>query len=694
MAWATLWAEIMSWDWATIGSVAGVLGAIFALYGLIISRSEVYRKKRTARKALFRSTKAAHSAMKLPVFPRSINQSQNAIIPEIKDFYYDEIKVTCLNNNKKRNPLRLKKSFILYGESGCGKSAIMRRMLNKTLRMKQFFPSIGVLFFEQSSISAPIERSSDQQKLLSQVQAATFRRLYLYIDGTDEQVSSLQLENLQHFIADLQSSTKKLILRISTRSYMMDKIQNALVALHLDCYEIERWNDRELHDFAVSVLHRVEKKTKVPHTKIKQFFQNNLNFGNIAYSPLLCKLLLYNMLIDNAYSPQENPFQIYRSFIENIQRYSELDESVFVDTQVIDFAREVYGHYYQRELVCYLDSNQMFGAILKQAGNGKYTFIHQSFYEFFVAVYFQHCIKGLSPETARMFTTDYVNSFADFISAALSECDSISIIQVLIEIYSYTLKRTEYKKYSKMFTFGYTPNIDSYIKKLGKEQFITLKFMIVNRIGRLNAPENPTRAFLEFVYENDNHVSPNTIQLIDDELRYYRAVLKRCCAISASFLGICRIELDYVCKMTGCFDSVDYDSYFDTANRSHTLLYYGDYSVPIALELQFRDKPNFNCRKACRKRLNHLRELNTQVSLVGMSSKELRWHRFRLFDIGTLYCFANNRKTNGGNPFAMMGLSNDDVVLLRSFKSDFEGDSPERISAIRHLQKQTIELLQ
>lgn len=153
------------------------------------------------------------------------------------------------------------------------------------------------------------------------------------------------------------------------------------------------------------------------------------------------------------------------------------------------------------------------------------------------------------------------------------------------------------------------------------------------------------------------------------------------------------VEIDFVRKMTGVIEETEYCPYYDLANRSHTLLYYGDYIVTTTSELDFRDHPSFNCHKAFKKRLDHLKQINNIPSLFDMNNKELRWHGFRLFDIATIYCFSKNRKDSGADVWRLTGLTRDDVKLLKTFKASFEGEEPERASLIEILRKKTIELL-
>lgn len=691
MDWLKVWEEIASWNWTVIAGIATVLALFVAVLGIRDKQRETKREKHSARRILLNFARNTRDALNVPMLPYSIIRDHNETVPVIKDFYYKKMHIVSAENGKEYDIFKRKDSFILFGESGCGKSSVMYRLFISALRTKKVFPSSGIVFFEQSYRPVPINNPKERQELLSLIKAARFRHLYVYIDGADEQVDCSQLEELRIFINELLPYTKKLILRMSTRSYMLDAIRSEFKTL--SCYKIERWNKSELVEYVKMLLRQIKQKTKQNNKYIEGVFSNGIDYEAVAYSPLLCKLLLYNLLTDKSYKVGNNIFEIYRAFIYNLQRYSRFEESIHTESDITGFASEVYNQYYHGKLVCTLENDNLFSSILKRTGDGKYTFIHQSFFEFFVALYFERCIKNASVEAARVFTIDYSNSFADFISCSLHNCEVDSVVQTILEIYFYTLEGSARKKYKKLFSIAHHPEIESYVNKLSKEQFITLKYMLANRAGRLDPTNENARRFILFIYQNDNCVKLNSITLSDDEMNYYRAVLKRCCAISASFLAVSDVEIDFVRKMTGVIEETEYCPYYDLANRSHTLLYYGDYIVTTTSELDFRDHPSFNCHKAFKKRLDHLKQINNIPSLFDMNNKELRWHGFRLFDIATIYCFSKNRKDSGADVWRLTGLTRDDVKLLKTFKASFEGEKPERASLIEILRKKTIELL-
>lgn len=678
-----------NWNWTVVSGVSAVVVAIVTVLSFFSS----HLSRHQARKSLKNRAAYIRKNMKSDLFPRSINSDDDLPIPHVPDFFYKNIQIIRKNDGRKCRVRRLRSSFVLFGESGCGKTAVMHTLFKKNQLVAKLFWSTGILYFEKALTATLFDNTQEINEIKSMVKDAAFSRLYVYIDGIDEQISNTQLSDLKDFISTLSLYTRKLIVRVSTREYLKNQLNSTLGKLITNYYEISPWKEAELKDYTTKLICHIEKTTKQQHDDLKRFFRDELNYQNMSFSPLICKLLLYNMLVDRTYRPNNNSFSIYWSFLEKIQHYSSVDNIGLTELKTKQFALEVYDHYYQGELLCSLDSESIYKPILKKTWNGKYTFIHQSFYEFFVAMHFIDSIKHASSETARIFTVDYSNSFADFISEALKLCNSDSIVNTISEIYSYTLNKNVRKEYHKHFSISIHPEIRAYIDSLGSERFITLKYMLVNRVGRVDNSSEIARVFLSFVYQKDNCVAKNGFTLTDDDRLYYRAILKRCCAISASFLGLYDVEIDYIRKMTGILDDKEYNIYYDLANRSHTLLYYGDVHVPPADELSFRDNSEYSCQKACRKRLNHLREINRHIAINQMNAKELRWYSFRLFDIATLYCFTLNRMHAPQKLKHIMGLSEDDFILLESFYSQFEGDNPSRRDLIEKLRHKTVELL-
>ncbi len=167
-------------------------------------------------------------------------------------------------------------------------------------------------------------------------------------------------------------------------------------------------------------------------------------------------------------------------------------------------------------------------------------------------------------------------------------------------------------------------------------------------------------------------------------------VLKRCCAISSSFLGGYTIEMDYVSRMLD-WNSL-YDKNYDLANRSHTLYFYGDIINEDDIFGYIDNTADCSCDKAIHKRINRLSEINGISDIGNMKPKELRKYYFRLFDIATIYTFIKSRIRNP----ELLNLSETDKKIIRGFKTNFEdkGDVKKaRATLLLNIKNATIELL-
>lgn len=277
-----------NWDWSMIGIVATVVGSLVAIINLSYSFTETARKRRQARYYIRNNAATAKRAMSTPVFPCSTINEGRIIIPYVKDFYYSKIQIHCANDGKKYAPSKLRDSFMLNGDSGCGKTAVMRERFKNTERWSKIIRSIGVLYYERSIITVPIIDSNERQLLLQSIRDASFSRLYLYIDGADEQITEAQLENLREFINLVSTHTKKIILRISTRSYFRAAITVELGPYLQRQYSIDKWNKNELKGFINEVLKRLRKKDKAGLFKNQDFFQESVELSrSILFSARL-----------------------------------------------------------------------------------------------------------------------------------------------------------------------------------------------------------------------------------------------------------------------------------------------------------------------------------------------------------------------------------------------------------------------
>ena len=275
-----------------------------------------------------------------------------------------------------------------------------------------------------------------------------------------------------------------------------------------------------------------------------------------------------------------------------------------------------------------------------------------------------------------IFYQNYPNDYADFITDAINTNDNTVkeyFVEKLCSIYYYTLDDTVKEKLEKYFGF---PN-EKFICEfpvLNPMDFFSLKYEIIFRLGRLGLQNTAVVNFLEFIYWNDS----NTKQTAESE--YYSVVLKRCCAISSSFLAGENIELDYIEHMLPFLNNT-YNANYDLANRSHTLLFYGDVIGKTIYSFKDDDKC-ISCHNAFDKRISRLsKKLPTDIS--KMDGKTKKQYFFRLFDLATIYTFMHNRSKR---------LSFKEKRIVSKCFVAFKGASKKRLEWMLLIKKEILSL--
>jgi len=276
-------------------------------------------------------------------------------------------------------------------------------------------------------------------------------------------------------------------------------------------------------------------------------------------------------------------------------------------------------------------------------------FLHHSYEEFFVA--FHYILNVIESKKNINDITDvlsclYNNAYSDFISKGLSvkldeESKKRKVTQTLLYVYYFTLQGKLQQELLLLRDYGLDTFVSSVDKKhLGKnkkvinqldeKEYFYLKYEIPFRLGRLGTTY--PLEFLCFVYKHENGKGAFGYKFD----AYKLAILKRQCAISASFLCGDEIELDYVKKMLPYMPQ--YDMNYDLVNRSHTLIYYGD--VLNTDLLKFRDDGEADWKQAREKRIQRLKKKAQSYTLDD------RVACFRLFDLATLYTFLFSRQNS------------------------------------------------
>ncbi len=597
----------------------------------------------------------------------SVNQSGDWVENYLHKEHFQSINILygkkCIAYN------RMKDSFVLHGNAGSGKSMILRKHYLVTRKREKkascYFYSADQMneanFFD--TIQA-IRNNLDEK----------MSKVIFYFDGIDETINA----NKQFFYKIRDTfNTVNLKIRISCRDNFFIQLTNSElqkeIGLFNHFYATKKWSRKELIKFLLACVNAVNlSKTTKKH--LEHIFKSisDADLNKLNYNPLMCKMLCNIFIHKNDYQIESNRYAFYESFFRN----AVLVNNPFPDKHLSRFAKEVFLAYSKKSNVNY---DSAFELILKSIGKDNIvaTFKHETFKEFLLAYYYVECLKDQKDSAVDVLSCAYPNDIADYISAGLLLYGNDQIVEKLKNIYLHT--RNEFDDL-----------LQSELKSLVPEKHFRLKYEIIFRLGRLQYSSSDRKieiiSFLEDIYYNDNDLS----KLFSDNQNYWVTVLKRCCAISASFLGGYTIEMDYVAKMLDW--KSEYDKNFDLANRSHTLYFYGDIMNDDDIFEYIDNDANCSCDKALHKRINRLSKINGISDTSSMNATELRTYYFRLFDIATIYTFIKSRTQRTW----LLNLSVADKKVIEEFKTDFEdaGDkNRDRAVLLLEIKNATVELL-
>lgn len=603
----------------------------------------------------------------------TVNNSGNWIKDELAREQFRKVPIKY--HNRRLSVNRMRGSFILHGDAGSGKSMALKKHY---LIEREKANRALCYFYEAAELV-----NTDFILLEKTTHDSKFNKIVFYFDGIDETDKATE-----DFFYNMRGifQNKKLYFRISCRDTFFNNIRNSEIQtkkkLFTHFYQTTVWKQADLVKYAESLIN-ADKQTHKNKAQLKDKFskQSSSDWGKINYSPLMCKMLydIYKNNID--YIPDSNRFMFYKSFIT---------ESVLItlpdkEKQLSDFADIVYFANSKRTAVTY---NDIFKPILKSLKNEDdkvAIFTHETFREFFIAYHIICRLKNISEEAIESLSQPYANEISDFISDGLLTLNEPDITNVLISIYNLV---------SNMQT-NKPEKIVNYIKSLSPEKIFRLKFSIVFRLGRLRY-QTPERSKLIVKFFKDIYYHADNQQFIlsydDNNANYWRAVFKRCCAISSSFLGGYEIEIDYVTRLLDW--KANYDADYDLANRSNTLCFYGDVASKDDIFGYIDRRATCSCDKALHKRINRLSEINdidNDTDIKELSPKLKRKYYFRLFDISTIYTFIKSRKYRAD----LLNVTKKDIKIIKNFKTSFKDGSDiyGRADLISEIKQHTIDLI-
>ncbi len=608
-----------------------------------------------------------------------------------KRLFYKGVPINKFHSGKKSYLAKLKlSSYILLGEAGSGKSSIIKDdYLFHCNRFIDFWRiRTGIVYINQQFLSRKIEGIGSLEELIDCIQRTKYKKIHLYIDGIDEFGETKLDEIFKNFIT-ISNQIKKVKITSRTNFAVQNIInhnnERPFWFKENQRYLVGRWQKEHLTELTAFLLKHLRIQTSKRNDITNAIDSDGEKWHKYIDSPLLMKLYLYILIYgdQNRKIAFDNKYLFYTQFVSEIISTHRKRQSNFNVAQIqqqLDNLSDIVFSAFSSNCK-QIQYSQDIAAILKPANDGVSHFVHETFFEYFVARHYllQLTKKYPDHEAVTVLHQTYTNDFADFITFALNSTDDNTrkqIVETLFTIYHFTFGEDASNKSLTQFSsirvrIGSSTRIRQAVHQLTERDFFTLKYEIIFRLGRIDHCLNEMINFLNFVYNHDANIN------VKENPEYYIAVLKRCCAISCSFLGSEQIELDYVNKMIPCNQlgkNPNYILNYDLANRSHTLLFYGDVIKTNIFDFK-DDATNNPFALAFSKRIERL-QFELPEDIAQMNKKQKKKYYFRVFDLATIYTFMFNRQK---------ALSDEELKIVSSTKVHFIGASDERNSLMHEL---------
>lgn len=600
--------------------------------------------------------------------------------PNHKRFLFIKGMKFSKNGKKVRKRRLLKKSYIIYGNAGDGKSAFLKYDYLKSANNILTARKTLYLYLTSSDMVEYLENREYFTELLNDISFAKYKKLFLYIDGIDE-IGEDWITDFNELLREFKMACQgKVIIKVTCRNefYKKHLERNNTLSFIDNNINVHEWTTKEILKFAkyiLLILKFSKYESSNPINQIYGSISQEKKWAEYITSPLLMKLYIYCKL-HTAVDIEEkikNKYDLYESFVtEIIKAYLRRNNSPQNNSNLItlqdDISKEIFEMYKRKKKSIPLNDNyNCISTVLKKLPNNNYTFTHETFYEYFIARnYMLNIFNNISCIDVHIFSVSYSNDYADFITDAINRLNEKSktyISERFMELYSFSMNKDVQKEYNSYFG---EPKVKINLEMLSEKEKFSFKYELIFRLGRLYISNKRIKQFLKLVYTKDKNI------YLKEDTEYFIAVLKRCCAISSSFIGDEEIEIDYVSQMLPEFNK-EYNRYYDLANRSHTLLFYGDVNGDI---YNFRDDDITICyERAFGKRIKRL-QIDLPDIIDKMDPKQKKKYYFRLFDLATIYTFLYNRKKP---------MSENEMYIVQNCKVNFVGASENRVSLMKEI---------
>lgn len=686
--WSSLWESIKLFfaeNW--LANVIAFLTFGITTVGILLTH--YHNKKSIPEKALDARTEVKNMSLNVetqiktePLFFDEPTQKSDLFCKKI-----------MVNNKEKRIFIhRLKNtSYILTGDAGCGKSALLKYDFLTTFSKHHRKNNSAIIFLYSYDLIKIVEDKPTQKEFLKKIQNAKLKTIFLYLDGVDE-IGDVRCAAFYDFINYISKLASNIIFKISCRTeFAHNYLEREKSFSRIQkIFKIGAWTPSMLYSYAKKLIKHLDKNKyqSICNLSAKAFLKEEKNWEKHVNSPLLMKIYIYIKIHGGEFLTGEikNKYSFYDHFINVLLKtYYTRTGSPILDDEMISSKEiqsktifSVFSHG-GKDLED-LPELDVLSPILKNTSSNKKTFVHETFFEYYVASYYYSKLINPSFDSTviSVFYQNYSNDFADFISDAIitENTDQQNIFDKLLNIYYSTLNEKTKQIFIQRFP-SFNPSGFCQLSTLTEQQFFSLKYEIIFRMGRLNSLNNENLNtniidFLEFVYEKDDNIK------YSKRIKYYLVVLKRCCAISASFLGGEKIEIDYVKHMLSFYD---YNEHYDLANRSHTLLFYGD--VKNKNIFNFRDDNIVTpYENAFKKRIDRL-SLPLPSHIDNMDKQTKKKYFFRLFDLATIYTFMKHRGK---------ALTVKEHKIISQCKVVFDGASSERSEIMKKIKEEILAL--